>query len=511
MKKIFYSLFAMAFAAMTFSSCEDVPMPYDDPNNQPLGPELEEGVLLKETFASNFGDFAVLTTNGYGWIISHSTATGTGYQNGTNQESESYLISPEIDLTDVESAHIAFDYLMAYTQNAGDDELLITYLFNDEAPSTTQWDVLEGTSAWKAAANGDWNTFTPYLKNIPDKYMGRKIRIAFRFTGLDKSKTWEIKNVVVKIGVGDEVNGEPVEPAPEGAYFYETFSQDFGSFTTMKTIADGYDWFISYNCAQGTGYQNKTNKPSAAYLISPEVDLSTSEKCYLQFEYQLNTYGNEGNNKVLITDNYTGDPTTTHWYTITGKLDEVSAWNWDNATTYKFNLPVDVAFTDRSKVRIAFYFDAGEKSQTWEIRNVMLMEGDAGVYCDWVDEYVDLGTYADPLTVDEALAVSTAGVWVSGYIVGYCDASNNVVFGASGAVNTNLVIAADPNETDPTKCMPVFVQKSIRSRFGLGSKPELLKKKVIIYGDIEEYLYNIGLKNVYYLECNGDIFDNRSM
>ena len=32
MKKLFYSLFMMALTAMTFTSCEDVPMPYDDPN-----------------------------------------------------------------------------------------------------------------------------------------------------------------------------------------------------------------------------------------------------------------------------------------------------------------------------------------------------------------------------------------------------------------------------------------------------------------------------------------------
>ena len=36
MKKLFYSLFALAMTAMTFTSCEDVPAPYDDPNNNPI-------------------------------------------------------------------------------------------------------------------------------------------------------------------------------------------------------------------------------------------------------------------------------------------------------------------------------------------------------------------------------------------------------------------------------------------------------------------------------------------
>ena len=44
MKKLFYSLFALAMTAMTFTSCEDVPMPYDDPNKNPSGAETEEAV-----------------------------------------------------------------------------------------------------------------------------------------------------------------------------------------------------------------------------------------------------------------------------------------------------------------------------------------------------------------------------------------------------------------------------------------------------------------------------------
>lgn len=44
MKKLFYSLFALAMTVMTFTSCEDVPMPYDDPNKNPGGAETEQSV-----------------------------------------------------------------------------------------------------------------------------------------------------------------------------------------------------------------------------------------------------------------------------------------------------------------------------------------------------------------------------------------------------------------------------------------------------------------------------------
>ena len=41
MKKIIYSLFVLAMAAFTFSSCEDVPAPYDMPTKPETPEELQ--------------------------------------------------------------------------------------------------------------------------------------------------------------------------------------------------------------------------------------------------------------------------------------------------------------------------------------------------------------------------------------------------------------------------------------------------------------------------------------
>ena len=491
-------------------------MPYDDPNNQPIGPELEEGVLMKETFASNFGEFTVVTTKGYGWAISHSTATGTGYQNGTNQESESYLISPEIDLSEVEAAHIEFEYIMAYMQNAGDDKVLITSEYNEEDPASSVWNVVEETASWKAVANGDWNTFTKYRKNIPGDFIGKKIRIAFYFTGLDKSKTWEIKNVYVREGEGVEQNGDPVEPLPEGTYFYETFSQDFGSFTTKKAIEDGYDWFISYNCAQGTGFQNKANKPSKSFLVSPEVDLSNSENAYLKLEYQLNTYGNEGKNRILVTDEYTGDATTTRWYDITGELATVSAWNWDLATTYNKGLPT--RFLGK-KIRVAFYFEAGEKSQTWEIRNVLLCEGEpdegyAQISEEFIlEEPVNRGSYDAPLSVAEALSLQDVDdVWVEGYIVGNFE-NNTFLPVGNNKVKSNIAISDNPQTQSSEGVMPVMLARAQQASLNIVDNASLAGRRVVACGKIGSYLGTIGLRELKYIETEGNngpiVFGNK--
>jgi len=50
MKKIFYTMFALAVAAMTFTSCEDVPMPYDEPvNGEKISEDTTETVVAVPT------------------------------------------------------------------------------------------------------------------------------------------------------------------------------------------------------------------------------------------------------------------------------------------------------------------------------------------------------------------------------------------------------------------------------------------------------------------------------
>ena len=47
MKKLFKSMFMLTIAALAFTSCEDVPAPYDDPNNN-VDPD-EPGIVVEPT------------------------------------------------------------------------------------------------------------------------------------------------------------------------------------------------------------------------------------------------------------------------------------------------------------------------------------------------------------------------------------------------------------------------------------------------------------------------------
>ena len=82
MKKIFRTIMAVAIAALTFTACEDVPAPYENPNGQGTKDPVE-GEYINETFVSNFGEFTVHTVTGTPWVIDFGTAKASGYDNSS--------------------------------------------------------------------------------------------------------------------------------------------------------------------------------------------------------------------------------------------------------------------------------------------------------------------------------------------------------------------------------------------------------------------------------------------
>ena len=160
-----------------------------------------EGEYINETFATSFGTFTVKTIKGQEWIIDFSTAKASGYVNKQNIESESYLVSPAIDLSNSKEACLSFEYILAYANNAGDNKVLITDNYNEASPGSSSWEDITGTFA----EYKDWNTFHKYSKAIPAKYIGKKnVRIAFYYNAsATGSKTWEVRNVILKEGKPD--------------------------------------------------------------------------------------------------------------------------------------------------------------------------------------------------------------------------------------------------------------------------------------------------------------------
>lgn len=225
MKKIALSIMALAMAAVTFTSCEDVPAPYDYPGTgggNGGGGNTTEGVYLDQSFATDLGEFKSFGTNdNIKWTIDYKSACITGYKDfdgdGTksNEAGVTYLVSPEIDLTKASKAYIEMNHAMKYERadvNAN-NTLLISKDYTDDPTKATWTSIAYPTTGLNDASTKEF-VFVTSAANIPAEFIGQKVRIAFRHTCTDKqSSTWEIKTLSVKEGEVENGGGE-VTPTP---------------------------------------------------------------------------------------------------------------------------------------------------------------------------------------------------------------------------------------------------------------------------------------------------------
>lgn len=236
---------ALAMAAVTFTSCEDVPAPYDYPGTG--GGSTTEGVYLDQSFATDLGEFKSFGTNdNIKWTIDYKSACITGYKDfdgdGTksNEAGVTYLVSPEIDLTKANKAYIEMNHAMKYERadvNAN-NTLLISNNYTDDPTKATWTPIAYPTTGLNDASTKEF-VFVTSAANIPAEFIGQKVRIAFRHTCTDKqSSTWEIKTLSVKEGEVENGGGE-VTPTPGEGTGEGTEASPYDVTKALAIIASG--------------------------------------------------------------------------------------------------------------------------------------------------------------------------------------------------------------------------------------------------------------------------------
>lgn len=328
MKKFIYSCLFLAMAAITFSSCEDVPAPYNMPN-EPETPEVQPAGT--GTAADPF-----------------NVAGAVKYIEDGGSESELKYVKGKV--VSIEKFDASYGSMI--------------YYISDDGTSTNQFKVYNGY----AGPNRTKFSGADALK------AGDEVVICGNLIVFSGTKEFQTGNYIVSLnGVG----GTTTPDTPGDGYINETFDKSFGTFT-LKTIK-GTPWVIdSYGYAKATGYDmtSKETTPSESYLVSKAIDLSTSKGATLKFSYILRyaTYNGvptEGvKNQVLITENYTGDPATTKWTDITGTLTEGT--DWKTWSTYTYDL---APYKGKKNIVIAFHYACEAKSGTWEIKELSVKEG----------------------------------------------------------------------------------------------------------------------------------------
>ena len=210
MKKILYTMLVALATTLSFTSCEDVPAPYDIPNGGNTGGgDTETG--LKEIYSENFDNETtaftfkdVTLTGGLTRVWKVASYNNNGYLNASaffsnaSHASESWAVSPAILLGDSKKATLSFKHAINKLADVSTmKDMMTAWVSTNYAGDvkTAEWQQLvipkypEGVS-WTFVESGDIDLTA---------YCGKTIYIAFKYTSTDdNSGGWEIDNFTIK-------------------------------------------------------------------------------------------------------------------------------------------------------------------------------------------------------------------------------------------------------------------------------------------------------------------------
>ena len=127
----------------------------------------------------------------YGWKAS-------AFMNNTNYPTESWLLTPAIDLSEAVSPQLSFEEAHKFLNNNPLSEYMMIKVSTDyvDDVETATWDDVEiDETQWSDGQSWDFYKVGPYSLS---KYIGQVIRIAFVYKSTNSAApTWEIKNALV--------------------------------------------------------------------------------------------------------------------------------------------------------------------------------------------------------------------------------------------------------------------------------------------------------------------------
>lgn len=177
----------------------------------PDEPEVP-GVLWSESFGTSIGTFTIEDKSkdeALSYVWSFASGYGmkaTGYANKTNYASESWLVSPVLDLTNATDCSISFQQAANFFQNQ--DNLKAAVSVKAKAADDADWTTLEVTP-WAEGKSWTFIGSTADLK----AFDGKQVQIAFVYTSTaDVAGTWEVKDFNLHGNGSVSLPEEPVVP-----------------------------------------------------------------------------------------------------------------------------------------------------------------------------------------------------------------------------------------------------------------------------------------------------------
>ena len=154
---------------------------------------------LDESFSQSQGKFTIeniTLPSGSKFVWSYGGSNygmkASSYVGGKNLASEALLVSPEVDLTEAETAILTFSHALNHLKSGKIDEHIALLA---KKVGDADWTKLEIPTK---PAGSNW-TFVESGEIDLKAYVGSKMQIAFKYTSTTAvAPTWEVKNVLIK-------------------------------------------------------------------------------------------------------------------------------------------------------------------------------------------------------------------------------------------------------------------------------------------------------------------------
>ncbi len=220
-------------------------------------------------------------------------ATANGIVDPNITSLDSWLISKELDLTQAVDPKFSFDLGMGFYSNESFFSVYVTSSYElGEKLNLSEWDDISGLfNLPHSTTDTGYGPLIKYGEVSLKNYVGKKIRLGFRYTGkinskLNRSTSYELDNIVVH-----EIANQTFISSSKT--YYDAYEYTGGKWTSLsgnKYVLQPEDY--SYLNVKAIG------KDKAAVLI-PNIlkrksDLSTTEKIVVIYKSSINnSYSDE--------------------------------------------------------------------------------------------------------------------------------------------------------------------------------------------------------------------------
>ena len=165
------------------------------------GWSADMSTYMNETFIGSTGGFEIqdVNTGGLSYVWALDARYGwkaSAYVGGTNHATESWIVSPMINLTRATAPKMRFDEAHRFLNRQPLDDFFYIYVSADYTGdvTTTNWTRVK-TTGWSEGA--DWTFYTVDPIDM-SQFVGERIHVAFCYKSTDEvAPTWEIQNLLI--------------------------------------------------------------------------------------------------------------------------------------------------------------------------------------------------------------------------------------------------------------------------------------------------------------------------